>query len=192
MRSASPAPARRLFFALWPSDPERCALAQATHPAAAASGGRPVPAASLHATLAFLGSVPEGRIPELGRIAQEVAMEFSGAARPPPLCFEALAHWAKPRVLVALAPDEPRVQALAARLKERTAAAGFRPDLKPFHAHVTVARKVSHASCAAQALRPVAWDCAAFALVDSRTESAAPAYSVVASYALVKSENARS
>jgi len=179
------APTRRVFFALWPSADERHALARAAHQAAAASGGRPVPEASLHATLAFLGSVPEARLAELGAIARRVAGEFAAAARPPPWRFETLAHWARPRVLVALAREEPRAQALAARLKDLAAATGFRPDLKLFHAHVTVARKVVHASAAVPRVRPVEWRCDAFALIDSRSEAAGPVYSVVESYLLV-------
>jgi RNA 2',3'-cyclic 3'-phosphodiesterase len=180
-----------VFFALWPQQGEQRALAQAAHRAAAASGGRPVPEASLHVTLAFLGSVPPARIPELDRIAREVAAQFCGESRPPPLTFDALAHWAKPQVLAVLAREEPRLAGLAARLKDLTAAAGFRPDLKPFHAHVTVARKVVHASAAARSLRAVSWRCDGFALVDSRTESAGPVYSVIESFPLVKAENAR-
>ncbi|HYM26536.1 MAG TPA: RNA 2',3'-cyclic phosphodiesterase [Steroidobacteraceae bacterium] len=191
MTPAAAAPARRVFFALWPSADERHALARATHQAAAASGGRPVPEMSLHATLAFLGSVPEARFAELGSIAHRVAGEFAGAARPPPWCFETLAHWARARVLVALAREERRAQALAARLKDLTAAAGFRPELKLFHAHVTVARKVVHASAAAPRLRRVEWRCDAFALIDSRTEAGGPVYSVVAAYPLVNAEGAR-
>ncbi len=181
-----------MFFALWPHQAEQRALAQATHKAAAASGGRPVPEASLHLTLAFLGSVPQARVPDLARIARETAAQFSGEARPPPLSFGALAHFAKAQVLVVLAREEPRLAALAARLKDLTAADGFCPDLKPFHAHVTVARKVVHASAAARALRAVSWRCDGFALVDSRTEPAGPIYSVIESYPLVKAENARS
>lgn len=189
MRSPETAPTRRVFFALWPSADERLALARATHPAAAASGGRPVPETSLHATLAFLGSVPEARLAELGAIARQAAGEFAATARLPPWCFETLAYWARPRVLVALAREEPRAQALAARLKDLTAAAGFRPDLKLFHAHVTVARKVVHASAVAVPLRPVEWRCDAFALIDSRSEAAGPVYSVVESYLLVSADD---
>ncbi len=191
MTPAEAAPTRRVFFALWPSADERQALARATHQAAAASGGRPVPETSLHATPAFLGSVPAARLEELGGLARQVAGELAAAARPPPWRFETLAHWARPRVLVALAREEPRAQALAARLKDLTAAAGFRPDLKLFQAHVTVARKVEHASAAAARLRPVEWRCDAFALIDSRTEAAGPVYSVVESYPLVKADGAR-
>ena len=187
-----PAPTRRVFFALWPAEEERHALAQAAHKAAAGSGGRAVPEASLHVTLAFLGSVPTARLTDLATIARAAAARFSDAARPAPLTFESLAHFARAQVLVVLARAEPRLGALAACLKDLSAAAGFRPDLKPFHAHVTVARKVVHASAAARKVSAVSWRCDAFALVDSRTAPAGPVYSVIESYPLVKAENARS
>jgi len=179
-----------VFFALWPEEAERQALAHAVRKACAGSGGRPVPAASLHVTLAFLGSVPEAAVAQLSRIAREVVPEFFGAAHPPPLCLESFVHWAKPQVLAVLAREEQRLQELASRLRDASAAAGFAPDLKPFQAHVTVARKVVHASAAARALHPVRWRCDAFALIDSRTEAAGPVYSVIDSYPLVKDENA--
>lgn len=179
-----------MFFALWPEEGERQGLAQAVHEACAGSGGRPVPAASLHLTLAFLGSVPEARVAELCRIGREVAPEFSGAARPPPLRLESLVHWAKPQVLAVPARADLRLQGLASRLRDASVAGGFRPDLKPFHAHVTVARKVLHALAAARSLHAVSWRCDAFALIDSRTAAAGPLYSVVESFPLVKDENA--
>ena len=85
--------------------------------------------------------------------------------------------------------DVPAASTLAASLKDATAAAGFTPDLKPFHAHVTLARKVTHAprECT---LREVLWRFDGFALVDSRTESGGPVYSVLESYPLVKVESA--
>jgi 2'-5' RNA ligase len=79
--------------------------------------------------------------------------------------------------------------ALAARLKDATLAAGFSPDLKLFHAHVTVARKVRRAPMP-QPMRAVRWELASFALVDSRTLTEGPVYSVVASYPLVNAEKA--
>jgi len=105
-------------------------------------------------------------------------------------------HWARPQILCALGTEEPRdtdaasAPALAATLKNETAAAGFSPDLKPFRAHVTVARKVAHAP-AALALQPVLWRFGTFALIESRTDPAGPIYSVIESYLLVKAEKAR-
>jgi 2'-5' RNA ligase len=78
---------------------------------------------------------------------------------------------------------------LAESLKSETAAAGFRPDLKPFRAHVTLARKVAHAH-PAQPLAQILWRFEAFALVESRTDPGGAVYSVIESYLLGKSENA--
>ena len=182
-------PARRLFFALWPNEAQRAALARATAKIARHSGGRPVPESNLHVTLAFLGSVPESRVAELRRIATRTGEEFPRAALPLVLTLEALAHWSKPQVLTVLerqethAADPGPVTALAARLTTETAAAGFSPDLKPFRAHVTVARKVSRAP-RVSAMRKVEWSFDAFALVESRTLAEGPVYSVVESYPL--------
>lgn len=156
-----------------------------------------MPVQSLHATLAFLGAVPEGRVPELDRIARRVADAFPARAPPLLLTFDHLAHWARPQILCALGTEEPAADtdaasapALAATLKSETVAAGFSPDLKPFRAHVTVARKVAHAP-SALALQPVRWRFDAFALIESRTDAAGPVYSVIESYLLVKAEKAR-
>jgi 2'-5' RNA ligase len=178
---------RRLFFALWPQQAARNALCEATEQAVSACAGRAVPAQSLHATLAFLGSVPERRIGELQGIARRVADTFAPEA-PVTLQFAELAHWVRPAILVALsAAASPAAHALAQLLKSETLAAGFAPDLKPFQAHVTLARKVGRAP-AVPMTRAVSWVFDAFALVESRTSAAGATYSVVQSYLLVKRE----
>lgn len=180
-------PTRRLFFALWPPQAARDALCQATQQAVSACAGRAVPAHNLHATLAFLGSVPERRIGELEGIARHVADTLVPEA-PVTVQFEELAHWARPAILVALSAAEAQAaHALAHLLKSATLAAGFAPDLKPFHAHVTLARKVGRAP-AVPMTRAVSWVLDAFALVESRTSAAGAAYSVVQSYLLVNRE----
>ena len=194
-----------MFFALWPDAGQRAALVHATRKAVRSSGGRPVPEESLHLTLAFLGSVPEHRVTELHAIARRVAQAAAASGAPILVSFDRLVHWAKPRLLCALAGEaadaaptagvpsarEPAsAPALAATLKDEAAHAGFSPDLKPFRAHVTVARKVAHAS-GAQPLPPVRWHFDAFALIESRTEPAGPVYSAMGSYLLVKAENRR-
>ena len=183
-------PALRLFFALWPNELQRAALTQAAAKAVRNCGGRPVAATNLHVTLAFMGSVPQPRVTELETLAHKVAAECAQDA-PLTLRFEGLAHWARPQILCALAAEvSAGAHALAAALKDATAAAGFTPDLKPFRAHVTVARKVLHAPDR-PALRALAWSFDAFALVASRTESSGPVYSVIESYSLVKAQKAR-
>ena len=191
MTVASPGsePTQRLFFALWPDAEARAALTAATARAVRHSGGRPVPEANLHVTLAFLGAVPARRIPELQRIAREQADAFTQEV-PLSLTFERLAHWSRPQILCALEADAPpAAPALAAVLRDSAAAAGFAPDLKPFQAHVTIARKVLHAPVAPIA-RPVAWCFEDFALVDSQTAPGGPVYSVIESYSLVNAQKA--
>jgi 2'-5' RNA ligase len=171
----------RLFFALWPDDSQRERLAHATAKAVTRCGGRPVAVAGLHVTLAFLGSVPVRRIPEVGVVAQRVS---DGLAEPLTLSFDHLEHWAKPQVLCA-ASSEPSssVAELARSLQKLTLEAGFTPDLRPFREHLTLARKVRYPTQAAP-IRPVHWTVGGFALVASRTESAGPVYSIVESYLL--------
>ena len=189
-------PTRRLFFALWPEAAESAALVHAVRKAVRLSGGRPVPEANLHLTLAFLGAVPGGRVPQLCTIAGHVAAAFPRAAVPLVLTLRGLAHWEQSQVLAVLVHEAARgaspgsARALAGALSSEAAAAGFDPDLKPFRAHVTVARKVAHAP-RASAPRPVAWSFTQFALVESRTLAEGPVYSVVESFVLASSEKLR-
>ena len=182
--------ARRLFFALWPDETQRHALEHASAKAVRHSGGRPVPVANLHVTLAFLGSVAPARIPDLQLMAREQADTF-GHHAPPTLTFARLVHWKEPQILCALAAEEsPTARGLALALQEAAAALGLSPDRKPFQAHVTLARKVVRPGALLQ-LRPVVWRFEAFALIDSRTEPSGPVYSVIDSYPLVSTDKAR-
>ena len=178
-------PAKRVFFALWPTEAQRNALADATLAAVSSSGGRPVPSLSLHTTLSFLGSVPERRIQDLGSIARSVASAASASgAVPLVLKFDQVEYWKKPHILCVVAQGEsPLVLALADALAKETAGAGFNPDLKPFRPHVTLARKVSRPTPTTD-MDPVVWRFTEFALVESRTEPGGSAYRVVASFAM--------
>ena len=178
---------RRVFFALWPSDAERRALAAATQAQIEAAAGRAVPLADLHVTLAFLGDVAAARLGELAGLGQQVAVSWQGPI-PIELSFERLACWRRPQILCVLerAPGEPAAL-LAGALKRAALAAGFAPDLKPFRAHVTVARKVVQLRSAA-AIEKVTWESAALALVESRGGAAGPLYSVLESQLLGKNK----
>jgi RNA 2',3'-cyclic 3'-phosphodiesterase len=173
----------------------RESMAQATREAARASGGRPVRADNLHVTLAFLGSVPERRLPELAATARAAAQtmrsEFSGAgfaAVPLELTFRRLEHWRAAELLCAL-PDEPepRTAALARGLQQLLTRSGFAPDLKPFRPHVTVVRKVVRSGPLGK-MHPVLWRFTELTLIESRTLPQGALYSVVESHALCGSE----
>jgi 2'-5' RNA ligase len=171
----------RLFFALWPDEAQRSALAHATRKMVSRCGGRPVSLDSLHVTLVFLGSIPVKRIPEIRVIGHRVAMAM---VERPTLTFDLLEHWARPQVLCAASSaPSPAVAALAGLLRMQTEQGGFSPDLRPFREHVTVARKVVHPT-QSRLLHTVTWTAASFALMASRTESTGPVYSIVESYPL--------
>ena len=169
----------------------REAMTQAIREAARASGGRPVPPANLHITMAFLGSVPEGRLRQLAAIARcaegplsggsaSLAGEVSGVE----LVFDHLEYWRAAHLLCAVPDPAPaRVTALARRLQEQLSESGFAPDLKPFRPHVTVVRKVSRPGPLGD-MHPVTWRFKELALVASRTLPAGALYSVVESFPL--------
>jgi 2'-5' RNA ligase len=175
-----------LFFALWPDETQQEALARATRAVVQACGGRAVPTRNFHLTLAFLGSVPERRIPQLMSVAHRVAGEFPPGSVPLRLTFERCEYWRKPQILCATASEESAgAAALADNLKRALVEAGFAPDLKPFRAHVTLARKVGRGP-RDLGIQPVSWSFDGFALVDSRTEPDGPLYSVLDSWLLAK------
>src|SRR2546421_394268 len=96
-------PTRRLFFALWPSEALQSAFTHATRKAVRACGGRPVPAHNLHVTLAFLGSVPERRIPELRLISDQVAATLPPEGPPLRLTFDRIEHLKKAHIIFPIA-----------------------------------------------------------------------------------------
>ena len=159
-------PTRRLFLALWPTAKERLALAASTAAMVQASGARAVPPENLHLTLAFLGAVPTGRTAELVCLSAQLAAAWE--AGPVALSWTRLEYWQRPQILAAVtATPCVRAAQLATRLKHAAVAAGFSPDLKPFRAHVTVARKA--AAAVAAELPCVPWNCASIALIESHT-----------------------
>jgi len=127
----------RLFFALWPSDAQRQALAELTAPAIASIQGKPVQISHLHVTLAFLGAVP-------GRVFADL-VAFGGSARQPAieLGFNRLAYWSKPRVVVALPPRLPQGgQQLVDWLWAGLIPLGHTREARPWQPHLTLVRHV--------------------------------------------------
>ena len=99
-------------------------------------------------------------------------------------------HWSTGASLVWSAQQPPTLPAaaparlLAERLADATVAAGFAPDVKPFRAHLTLARKVQAARAAEcewpRALAPpLTVHCERFALMQSRRGETGSIYSVV-------------
>lgn len=192
-------PTRRVFFALWPSQEERRALAEVAQSALQAGGGRLVPAFNFHVTLVFVGSVAEARMQDLVKIAGEVSAAARGSREfgsgPLQVAFDAVEYWRKPKIICATAGmPSAAASALSEALGTGLLAAGFTPDLKilwsvgghqiqEFRPHVTLARKVAH-PIHPIGIQPVLWSFTDFALVDSRTEPNGSVYTVLRTFPL--------
>jgi RNA 2',3'-cyclic 3'-phosphodiesterase len=169
----------RLFFALWPTPAMQAGLAAAADHAVseaekADSGVRRVPAENFHLTVAFLGSVPLSRLPEVKALTSRCSLDA-----PIELVLEGIEHWRKSQVLCATASETPPAAVvLAETLKRLLIEQEFSPDLKPFRAHATVARKVRRVTRELK-IEPVRWSFDALHLVESRTSPAGSVYTIV-------------
>lgn len=127
----------RLFIAL-PLPPEIAVAAAALVPVL--PGLRPVPAALLHLTLAFLGSVPDERVPD-------VIAACAGAAKahaPFDIVLDRAGRFPEggaPRVVwLGLGEGAAESADLAASVRRELSARGLAFDDRPFRPHVTLAR----------------------------------------------------
>ena len=168
---------RRLFFALWPDEAtrERMAALLAT---LRDTRGRAVKAEKLHVTLAFIGNADADYHQCLASAAQEVQaarFEFELAR---------LGYFKRPRVLW-LGTDgtpEPLLD-LVGQLNRRLKACGYRPESRPFQAHITLMRK-AHAAPQGIAFEPIRWRAEDFCLVESVPEQGGVHYDVLRRYPL--------
>jgi 2'-5' RNA ligase len=127
----------RLFFGIpLPAEATDALSRWATEVFAGLRGVRVLPPEHLHVTLAFLGSRPATELPFLRKALRDAA---SGVARP---TLEPLRYRETERVgMVVLTDADSRAGLLQARLSERLERLGvYRPERRPWLAHVTVAR----------------------------------------------------
>lgn len=129
-------PLQRVFFALWPDQELRVALSALARSMPA--DGRVVPAAHLHLTLAFPGTVSAAKVAEMSAQTDRL--------RPPKLrlVLDRLGWFSRPRVAW-IGPSQavPELEALAAELKDLCAARGVRMEDRAFLPHVTLRRFVA-------------------------------------------------
>jgi len=151
-------PAHKLFFALWPDQEARQALARLQQPVR----GRLIPADKLHLTMAFLGQQPAEALPvllgileEMPAVALRLSIDCYGYFRRPQIA------WAGPS-----APP-PALVALQAELMERLEAAGFSAATHgEFKPHITLAREAKEAPGEFSGA-PVMWNVSGLSLVES-------------------------
>ena len=171
-------PTARLFFALWPGDEVRAALARLAASLHAECGGRAMVERNIHLTLAFLGNVPVGRIPELGALAAGIAApEFD-------LTIDALSHKRRNRIVWAGTVHCPEaLRRLAADLARDLKAAGFRSEDREYVPHITLLRDARHGP-AAQSGATICWHVGEFALAQANHRDGAMVYDVIARWPL--------
>lgn len=168
----------RLFFASWPGDALRSALAPRIGALQPAGVGRPQRPDQWHVTLVFLGPVPASRV----AAAREAAAQVRAA--PCDISFDAVEFWRRPEVLTLVARElPPPLGSLVDQLRAALAARGFEPESRPYRAHLTLARKVTHPALP-MAFEPLCWPVADFALVESITDRAGSVYTPLASWNL--------
>lgn len=167
---------QRLFFALWPDAAAAARLAEAAVELAILTGGKPVPQAKIHLTLAFLGDVDESRFDAalhsaegLDHASFEVVLDQWGAFR------GARVAWAGCRETSAALAN------LQADLAERLRIGGFVLEDRAYTPHVTLARKVAQPIVRRDA-EPVRWQATEVALV--RSELGKGSYSTLAGWPL--------
>lgn len=170
----------RLFFALWPDDTARDALARLAEVVAHEAGGRPTAAEKLHLTVAFLGAVETDRAASLAHVgaavaarvdAFEVSLERIGGTA-------SGVAWITPGTAVASA-----LLALHAGIRDGLRERGFRVEARAFRPHVTLARGCTRVP-RRQTIAPLRWHATAVSLVASQAQRGGSLYSDVAAWPL--------
>lgn len=156
-------PAHKLFFALWPDQPTRQALAHLQQPVR----GRLIPPEKLHLTMAFLGQQPAEALPVLHAILAASALPQLE------LEIDCYGYFQRPHIAWAgmRAPPAALLEAQAA-LMARLEAAGFSAATHgEFKPHVTLAREANEAPAGFSG-PAVSWRVGGLALVESMPDGA--------------------
>ena len=168
---------QRLFFALWPDDAVRSALARSMRDLLG-KRIRLVPEANLHITLAFVGPASA----QLRDCLAEAAAGIRGA--PFELTLDHVGHWPRPRILW-LGPTHtpPALWSLVEGVNRTFDACGLARERRPWQAHMTLARRISRPP-PRTGFEPVAWSIGDFCLVESVSDAQGARYRRLLSWPL--------
>ncbi len=167
-------PSRRLFFALWPGEAERAALAAWQSALHNLCGGRVMRADTLHTTLVFLGEVAEHRLEALHLAAQET--DFQAFE----LTLDHAHYWGHNHIVHA-APEAtpPNLAELVDRLERNLRKHRFVFDERPYKPHVTLLRNARWSDAPLPPMPPVNWAFREFVLVQSLSDGQGARYEVL-------------
>jgi 2'-5' RNA ligase len=171
----------RLYFALWPQETVRQRLQEAATTIEVDSRGRRVPRANLHLTLHFIGNVYFEQMECLQRAARLVrAPAFD-------LTIDRQGYFHKPRVAWLGCSNPPAaLDDLHRQLGEHLQSCDYRPELRPYQPHVTVARKLGPIASEAS-FAPLDWQVSEFALIEVQAIDNGVQYRAVETYPLNQS-----
>jgi RNA 2',3'-cyclic 3'-phosphodiesterase len=166
-----------LFFALWPPEKIRKALARLARDLPRRRG-RPMPAVNLHITLAFAGAV--GADVQDCLHAWAVAIEAQNFE----LSLARIGCFSRSRIIWLGADACPAALAyLARRLNEGLESCGIRPNSRAYRPHITLLRDAEPASRIPE-VAAIVWQVENFYLVESHTKSAGAQYHLLQRYDL--------
>jgi 2'-5' RNA ligase len=171
----------RVFFALVPDVATQASLGVLARDVAMRAGGRAIVDANIHLTLAFVGDVGADRIDVLRgvvdilpREAFLLALDCVGAFRHSDIAWIAPSH----------------VPASLLELQSRLAAAlaknDFEIEQRPFHAHVTLARRCTRNAAKAARAKPIEWRVERVALLASIAGNGGVCYRELAGVSLIE------
>ena len=131
---------KRLFFAIEPPAKVQRQIVRWRAEHFQPEAGRPVAAANLHLTLAFLGDVSADKQQALAKLAGRIVQPgFT-------LNLDDAGQWLRSRVVWLGTRQPPRgVLQLAKLLRAQAARSGCYQSPQPFHPHITLLRNTSHA-----------------------------------------------
>lgn len=169
----------RVFFALWPNEAERVALAAWQPDLHRKCGGRGMRIDTLHVTLVFLGEVGLHRLEALQLAAQEVEGESFD------LAFGAARYWGYNHIVYA-APDivPAQLQQLVHDLEQCLTKHRFRFNQHSYQPHVTLLRNAHWNDELLPEMKEVIWRARSFVLVQSAPDNEGANYRVLARFPL--------
>ena len=170
----------RLFFAFWPNDAERAAMAAWQPPLRELCGGRVMRTDTLHATLVFVGEVAEHRLQALQLAAQEVnCRRFE-------LILTTVHYWGHNHIAYA-APEaiQPQLAELVHELERNLRKHHFHFDVRPYKPHVTLLRNAQWSDAHLPAMPSVHWQFNDFVLVQSKQDEQGAQYEVLARFPML-------
>ncbi len=127
---------KRIFFALWPSEQQRQKIDAVIQPYRSKLAGSWTIRDNWHLTLVFIGGFPEHDIPALQTAANDIDCPSID------LKFERIYFWKRPKIICLYAGYIPsHLLGLVRSLELAAEPFGFKPEERPYRAHMTIARK---------------------------------------------------